>query len=135
MILPNFGEDVRFSERIGLGFSTVLKVATWSTCGYNENIDIYTDARQRLWDLMCLTEFRGKYTAWESPRTIVSPPATSDNNASGCMIKLSPRASKLLVLSGHSGSRIVYVKLRGTATNIWMFCVYLLPQACETLIC
>ena len=33
--------------------------------------------------------------------------ATSNDDASGCMIKLNPRASKLLVLSGHSGSRIV----------------------------
>ena len=77
---------------------------------------------------------REKHTAWESSRTIVSAPATSDDDASGCMIKLSPRASKLLVLSGHSGSRIVYmyVKLRGTVTKLWVFCVYL-PHGARSL--
>ena len=118
MGLPHLGKDVRLPERISLGFSTILKVATWNTCGYNENTDAYIDARQHLWDVMCLTEMRGKHTAREGPRSIVSAPTTRNDDASGCMIKLSTRASKLLVLSGHSGSRIVYVKLRGTVTNL-----------------
>ena len=125
MKLANLDEDVSPPERISLGLLTILKVATWNTCGYNEDTDIYIDARQHLWDIMCLTELRGKHTARESARTIVSAPTTCNDDASGCMIKLSTRASKLLVLSGHSGSRIDYVKLRGTVTNLWVFCVYL----------
>ena len=125
----NLREDICLSERIG--FKTTLKIATWNTCGYNENTDIYLDARQELWDLMCLTEMHGAQTKWESTRSIASAPTTSGDKAAGCMLKLSPRASKLLVLSGHMGSRITYVKLRGTVTNLWVFCVYL-PHAART---
>ena len=76
------------------------------------------------YDVLGLTETHdtGRLTA--NRRFVVGEPAPAGDSASGVALLLSERTAACITHSGCVGSRIVYVRLRAAANNLFIVCVY-----------
>ena len=111
---------------ISLSATSNLSMATWNCGGLSK---IKKDLCSELnYDALCLTETHG----WrdDDPLTIYSDSPDKNDSWSGVAIVISQRVSKYIIGSGSIGSRITYVRLRGTACNILIVGVYI-PQKCR----
>ena len=103
--------------------SANLAMATWNCGGLSKvKKDIVTDLKL---DIVCLTETH----AWrdQDPNVFYSELPSKNDKYSGTAIIINSRLSKYVITTGIIGSRIVYCRLRGISTNIFVIGVYI-PQ-------
>ena len=106
-----------------LSDSATLAMATWNCGGLTKvKKDMIMDLK---YDIVCLTETH----AWrdQDPSVFYSVLPSSNDKYSGTAIIISKRLSKYVITSGSIGSRIVYCRIRGIRTNIFVIGVYI-PQ-------
>jgi hypothetical protein len=86
--------------------------------GGNADIAVFTDLGRSSWDTVVKQHEGGRFIVSDRP-------AEDETKCSGVGIKLSARVASRLMQSGKSGSRIVWLRLRGATCNLLVFGVYL----------
>jgi exonuclease III len=89
---------------------------------------IYEHIKQVKKDVIALTECGRKIQAFAGPELLVGEPPPAGDPAGVAAIHLSPRAQRMVMNSGHKGSRLVWVRLEGLFANLFIISAYV-PHA------
>ena len=108
-------------KRRGKGFALLL--ATWNTMGWSNRIHKHIESSKQ--DVIALTECGAKVLKSAGPGLIVTELPAAGDPAGTAAIHLSPRAQRMVLNSGHKGSRLAWVRLRGQFANILIISAYI----------
>ena len=110
------------TETRTVGCAQRLRLATWNCGGLSYAQRALCD--ELGYDVLALTETHDTGRLTPSRRFAVGEPAPAGDSASGVALLLSERTAACVTHTGCIGSRIVYVRLRAAANNMFIVCVY-----------
>ena len=119
----------RQPNNIHIGCNERLRLATWNCCGLSATQKQLCSEMN--YDILGLTETHDKGAIGGSPEFIPADPVPEDDTAAGVALLLSKRVSKCVLHQGCVGSRIVYARINGAVSNLFIICVYV-PHARAT---
>jgi exonuclease III len=108
------------------GRSVRLELATWNTLGYATRTRHIVQALKQ--DVIALTECVGVHKHAGSDLLVGDPPTDGDPSGVSA-IHLSKRAQRMVINSGHKGSRLVWVRLAGLFCNQFIVSAYIPHKA------
>ena len=110
------------TETRTVGCAQRLRLATWNCGGLSYTQQVLCD--ELGYDVLALTETNDTGRLTPSRRFAVGEPSPAGDSASGVAQLLSERPATYVAHTGCIGSRIVYVRLRAAANNLFIVCVY-----------
>ena len=105
------------TETRTVGCAQRLRLATWKCGGLSYTQRVLCD--ELGYDVLALTETHDTGRLTPSRRFAVGEPAPAGDSASGVALLLSERTAACVTHTGCIGSRIVYVRLRAAANNLF----------------
>ena len=105
-----------------IGCAQRLRLATWNCGGLSYTQRTLCD--ELGYDVLALTETHDAGRLMPSRRFAVGEPAPARDSDSGVALLLSERTAARVTHTGSIGSRIIHVRLRATANNLLIVCVY-----------